>query len=168
MTAPLPTVPETLHFAYGSNLWEEQMQRRCPHHREIGRAILRGYRWIISARGYANVIVSPGDHVEGMLHELTPTDEAELDRHEGVAAGCYHKCSLPITIGEKTRTAMVYIDPVTAEGQPRAEYVRRINAGIKDAGLSAEYVRKYVRPFLPEDPSVESPAKQPAHAPIRG
>jgi hypothetical protein len=33
-----------LYFAYGSNLWLEQMQIRCPYHRIIGMGSLGGYR----------------------------------------------------------------------------------------------------------------------------
>jgi len=47
-----------LYFAYGSNLWLEQMSSRCPNHRVVCNAILKGYHWIISERGYANVCLS--------------------------------------------------------------------------------------------------------------
>jgi hypothetical protein len=35
-----------LYFAYGSNLWREQMTSRCPEHREVGTGCLKGWRWI--------------------------------------------------------------------------------------------------------------------------
>jgi len=110
------------------------MRERCPHHREVGVATLHGYRWVISARGYANVVLSPNDYVEGVLYELTAADEAELDRREGVAIGSYHKQSLPVTFGAETRTAMVYVDPVTVEGRPKAEYRRVFQSMTPAAG----------------------------------
>lgn len=41
--------------AYGSNLWRRQMMARCPQQREIGAGCLTGWRWIITARGYASI-----------------------------------------------------------------------------------------------------------------
>jgi gamma-glutamylcyclotransferase len=145
------TPSPTLHFGYGSNLWKQQMTERCPGHRILGAAKLRGYKWVISTRGYANVVESPGDEVEGVLYELTPSDEKTLDIREGVAVGSYSKVNLPVIHGINESTAMVYVDPIRAEGVAKAEYVKRINAGVKDAGLSAQYVTKHIRRFIPED-----------------
>lgn len=112
----------TRYFAHGSIFWNEQMRTRCPHGHRIGPAALHGYRWIITTRGYASVVPSPGGAVEGVLFGLTESDEAAMDRFE----------------------AVVYIDPITNEGEPNEEYVRRINAG-----LSAGYVERQVRRFIP-------------------
>ncbi|TGJ64302.1 hypothetical protein EYR41_010365 [Orbilia oligospora] len=75
---------ETLYFAYGSNLSFEQMARRCPQSRYVGRARLHGYQFQINERGYANVVERPGLFVEGLCYRLHPEDEARLDRAEGV------------------------------------------------------------------------------------
>ena len=76
-----------LCFAYGSNLGLEQMKKRCPGHEVVGKATLDDYRWIINTRGYANVVPSKGDFVEGVLSRLTEDDEIRLDMSEGVAKG---------------------------------------------------------------------------------
>jgi hypothetical protein len=52
-----------LYFAYGSNLWRKQMRDRCPACEEIGYGVLRGYRWIISQRGFATLPVTGCDAV---------------------------------------------------------------------------------------------------------
>ncbi|KAF3128894.1 hypothetical protein TWF594_011223 [Orbilia oligospora] len=75
---------ETLYFAYGSNLSFEQMARRCPQSRYVGRARLHGYQFQINERGFANVVEGPGLFVEGLCYRLHPEDEARLDRAEGV------------------------------------------------------------------------------------
>ncbi len=137
------------YFGYGSNMWDEQMQRRCPQSKKIGVARLRGYRWIISARGYANIVESRQDEVEGMLFELTSTDEASLDTYEGVASGSYRKIDLPVEHEGRTLDTLVYLAPVTAEGTPKREYIQRINSGLADANLSDAYVSRYVRKFIP-------------------
>ena len=138
------------YFAYGSNMWNDQMNRRCPQNKKIGIARLPGYRWIISNRGYANVVKSEEHTVEGVLFEISDTDEAALDGYEGVASGSYAKAEIQVLSGDKSLPALVYVDPVTTEGTPPAEYVQRINAALADAGLTAEYVDGQVRKFIPE------------------
>jgi len=138
-----------LYFAYGSNMWDAQMKKRCPESRKMGAARLSGFRWIISARGYANVIEAKEDEVEGVLYEISESDERSLDKHEGVTSGSYRKVELPVSRDGKIEVALVYVDPVTAEGAPREEYVSRINAGLADAGLSEKYVSRHVRKFIP-------------------
>lgn len=125
------------------------MAKRCPQSKKIGVARLRGYRWIVSVRGYANVVESKEDEVEGVLFEISQSDEDLLDRHEGISSGSYHKADLLVLHGEKEEVAFVYLDPVTAEGAPKKEYIQRINSGLADAKLSKGYVTRYVRKFIP-------------------
>jgi gamma-glutamylcyclotransferase len=137
------------YFAYGSNMWDAQMSARCPHGKKLGKARLKGYRWIITTRGYANVVASPEHDVEGILFEISESDELRLDVYEGVAVGSYNKAWLPVEMNGQTHTALVYLDPVTEEGQPKEEYISRINASLNDAELSDDYVSSQVRKFLP-------------------
>ena len=125
------------------------MRDRCPGHEEIGYGILRGYRWIISQRGYATIIPSVHDEVHGVVYKLTESDERSLDRYEGVHKGCYRKETVTIILDGHSTLCLVYIDPVEAEGVAWPEYVGRINRGISDSGLSPDYVSRYVRKFIP-------------------
>jgi gamma-glutamylcyclotransferase len=55
----LTTMPKSepkLYFAYGSNLWLNQMSTRCPSAQYLGVARLDGYTWMINERGYANIV----------------------------------------------------------------------------------------------------------------
>jgi len=138
-----------LYFAYGSNLWRQQMFGRCPNHREIGTGKLKQWRWIITTRGYASIVVSEGDYVLGTVYDLSEADVRNLDRFEGVAQGNYRKEMITIEVDEKSLNCLVYIDQVTKEGEPKNEYITRINNGIRDAGFPEEYVTTYLRPFVP-------------------
>ncbi|EFX00864.1 hypothetical protein CMQ_1945 [Grosmannia clavigera kw1407] len=80
-----------LYFAFGSNLSLQQMSKRCPQSRFIGRAILPDYRWQINQRGYANVVQCCGSSVHGLVYLLEAADEVSLDRSEGVGIGAYSK-----------------------------------------------------------------------------
>jgi len=138
-----------LYFAYGSNLWLAQMQQRCPDHRVIGTGCLQGYRWIITSRGYASIVVSPEDQVLGVVYELSGADEQNLDFYEGVAQGSYCKQQVSLLVNGTNMDCMTYIDPVTDQGKPHPEYINRINRGIQDAGLPDQYVIRYLRYFIP-------------------
>jgi gamma-glutamylcyclotransferase len=132
------------YFAYGSNLWLKQMEARCPDHRVIGSGILIGYRWIITARGYASVVRSVADLVFGTVYEISDADEERLDLYEEVGDGSYRKALLPVETETGAMGCLVYIDPLQQEGQPREEYVERIKHGIRDARLPSLYVERYL------------------------
>ncbi|EKD19862.1 uncharacterized protein L3040_002453 [Drepanopeziza brunnea f. sp. 'multigermtubi'] len=105
MSTSQPT-DRTLYFAYGSNLSLQQMATRCPESRFLGVAILPHHRWQINSRGYANVInvthtADSARHapaVEGLCYLLSASDEAELDRNEGVSIGAYEKAELQVEL----------------------------------------------------------------------
>lgn len=141
------------YFAYGSNMWRAQMYKRCPHSQLVGLAALQGFRWIINARGYANIVVDASGVVHGLLYTLSATDEAALDRFEGVTQGNYGKAMVAVRQGGETLDALVYIDAVSDEGPARPEYIHRINAALGDAQLPDDYVASVIRRFVPEAPS---------------
>lgn len=128
-----PTKPsQTLYFGYGSNLWQYQMTQRCPNSTYVGIGRLRGWRWIINERGYANVVQQSedpaalaqpagleahgdsadatvevaADKVWGLIYTLTPSDEAALDMNEGVPFA-YTKEMLSIDFWPGTEGAAV-------------------------------------------------------------
>jgi len=141
----------SLYFAYGSNMGRDQMHKRCPDHCRIGLGILKGYRWIITGRGYASVVRSVHDVVHGVVYEISDTDEKSLDHYEGVSSGSYRKERLSIDMSGTVVECLVYVDPREDEGLPGKEYIDRINRGITDAGLSTDYVERCIRPFLKDE-----------------
>lgn len=138
-----------LYFAYGSNMMQDQMDERCPNHKYFGHGILKGFRWIITKRGYANIIKSEADEVHGVVYRIDEEDEAALDKAEGVHMGLYWKETHRVEIEKTDYPCFAYVDPITAEGSPMDEYVSRINNGVADAKLHPEYVKRYIRKFIP-------------------
>lgn len=116
-------------------------------------------RWIINERGYANIIPSSGDIVYGLVFELSASDERSLDRYEG---STYEKQHIPIDLASKNDVvnshsvkSLIYVDVErkTERRHPVEEYIYRMNMGIRDAlkeGIPASYIKKYLRPFIPE------------------
>jgi hypothetical protein len=165
-----------LYFGYGSNLWIQQMHSRCPNSHYLGIARLKGYKWIINSRGYANIVELPKEsslrtrsEAWGLVFYLTPSDEARLDKNEGVPVA-YTKENLRvdfwrhkleegkvrINIGDEKpvpEETLVYIDRGRVqEAKPKEEYVVRMNKGIEDAlafGVPEAYVEEVMRKFIP-------------------
>lgn len=77
------------YFAYGSNLSEEQMKKRCPDSKLIGKAVLKGYKLdftIFSSRwngGAADIVQDANNEVWGLIYELNDEDIDKLDKCEG-------------------------------------------------------------------------------------
>ena len=75
-----------LYLAYGSNLNLEQMANRCPTAKVVGNSKINGYRLLFrGAHAGAVATIEPfkGESVPVLAWEITPADEAALDRYEG-------------------------------------------------------------------------------------
>ncbi len=183
----------TFYFGYGSNLWLDQMHLRCPSSAFMGVGRMMDFRWMISLRGYANVVSCDSSYhgVYGLIYKLTPADEAALDKNEGVphvytkenmtvgywessqyAEGRWKK--VDVTTNGQAKSVLVYIDRLRVEdGKPKEEYVHRMNMGIADAismGIPVNYIEDDMRPFIPISVSrdVESVALEQAKSFVDG
>lgn len=136
------------YFAYGSNLMANQMKERCPDNTLIGPAIINGFKWFINKRGYANIIPSKNDFVEGIVYKISENDEYNLDIKEGVAKGHYKKRYIDAVLKESTLNCLVYIDPINATGVPSKEYITRLLNGKIDSKISESFYNKYWKPYL--------------------
>jgi gamma-glutamylcyclotransferase (GGCT)/AIG2-like uncharacterized protein YtfP len=141
----------TLYIAYGSNLNLAQMANRCPTARVAGATEMKDYRLLFrGAHAGAVATVEPfkGGSVPVLAWEITPADEAALDRYEGFPF-LYRKEKVKVRLDGKTVTAMVYI--MNGEmpagcyrplGQPSAYYYTTILEGYKEAGFDIDILRK--------------------------
>ena len=141
------------------------MNRRCPENKLVGLGILRGWKWIINERRYANIVPSPKDRVYGLVYEISPSDEASLDRWESVPqAYTKHIVGIELQSGNNKGGSMIqglaYIDEKRKEErEPWEEYIHRMNMGINDAaarGLPRWYIDKCLRKFIPPEEEKET------------
>ncbi len=85
------------YFAYGSNMDPEQMYKRCPDSKKIGPAVLQDHkiaftRYSLKRKsGVADILVTPGSQVWGILYEVSASDLKSLDRYEGKKANAYKR-----------------------------------------------------------------------------
>ena len=139
------------YFGYGSNLSKEQMAIRCPESKYHDSGKLLDYSWLINARGYASIKPSEGEFVLGEIFTLNQQDINYLDIYESVEEGMYLKSILSVQTSKGPVDCLVYIASDNNIGKPQKEYINRINLGIKSANLPDSYVKKAIRPFVPED-----------------
>lgn len=134
-----------LYIAYGSNLNLSQMAERCPTACVAGASVMEGWRLLFrGAHAGAVATVEPfeGGSVPVLVWEITPADEAALDRYEGWPY-LYRKESVEVKLEDETVQAMVYImNEGRPLGQPSCYYYTTILEGYRDADFDAEILRK--------------------------
>lgn len=135
----------TLHFAYGSNMSRALMRRRCPTARELGRARLPGWRFVVTRDGYASIEPAPGAVVEGVLWRLGPRDLAALNAYESIDSGLYRRVRLPVVFAGRRVPALVYRARERRRGRPKPGYQESIIAAARDWNLPRDYVRALER-----------------------
>ena len=138
------------YFAYGSNMSIDRKTIRTGTIRQKVVVCLNGYRLAFNKRAnnareaYANVVPSPGDEVWGVAYRCNSEAIEQLDRHEGVSGGHYHRqqVDLKARLGE-TLQAEVYIAGeahVVEETQPSDEYLGHLLEGAANHHLPDDYI----------------------------
>ncbi len=130
-----------LYFAYGSNMNRNQMVARCPGALLVETARLPQWEFRINGRGVATIVQHPERTVHGVVWEINETHRASLDRHEGVAAGCYEIRMMDVLLPcSSAVSALVYVDPIQSHGSPWDDYLNRVVEGARQHGLPEEYI----------------------------
>ena len=132
---------EKLYFAYGSNIYLEQMAHRCPDAQIVGPVTLENYELQFRGSGFATVAPKKGSTVHGLVWKLTPNCEQSLDRYEGYPR---HYTKQTVTVKDAAGAeipVMVYImaEPYCRQpALPSPYYYRVIQRGFEANGLPVE------------------------------
>ena len=136
-----------LYFAYGSNMDLNQMAFRCPDAEVIETVRLEGYRLAFRSnggnRGVATILPDPDSHVDGVLWEISPEDERNLNFYEGFPR-LYGKRTLTVVnrLGKEVE-AMAYVMNAPYKNRPAvpsASYLRGILRGCQQNGIDTRPV----------------------------
>ncbi|MFA9239463.1 MAG: gamma-glutamylcyclotransferase family protein [Candidatus Paceibacteria bacterium] len=134
------------YFAYGSNLDIERLRNRIATFSDpIKEGIpytLQNYRLVFNA-GYmysgivfANIVLSKGEFVEGILYDITPAQLKELDRFEALYEKHFfylnNNTIACVYIAENNRSLVI-------EGKPSLEYLNIIIDSCKKLGFTRTY-----------------------------
>jgi cation transport regulator ChaC len=143
------------YFAYGSNLDPEQMQRRCPGHLVVGRALLRDHRLIFPlysnnwGGGVASIQHHHGAITWGMVYDVTAEHLRTLDGFRGVGDqhNLYDRVSVTVelerpddgSIPRRVRCE-TYIAHPSNPSPPARRYLDAILKGARHYRLPEEYI----------------------------
>ncbi|MGE2833735.1 poly-gamma-glutamate hydrolase family protein [Mycobacterium sp. SMC-4] len=150
------------YFAYGSNLYVQQMAQRCPDAIDPVPATLANHDWLINERGVATVEPFTGGKVHGVVWQISDRDLATLDSAEGVPVR-YRRDRLTVRTAGGDTSAWVYIDHRVEPGPPRPGYLERIIAGARQHDLPDKWIDFLHRwdprhwPHRPEDADSSAP-----------
>lgn len=122
-----------LYIAYGSNLNQHDMARRCPAAKVAGTAELKNYELLF--RVHANVEPKEGAAVPVAVWEIQPEDEKKLDWYEGYPS-YYTKETVEVELESGTVSAMVYtMNPGRPPELPSRGYLKTIEEGYESFGF---------------------------------
>ena len=124
------------------------MAARCPGARALGVAALPGWRFVITADGYASIVRAPGCEVVGVLWRLTLRDFAPLNSFESIDSGLYRRHMIAVRHGGAVRPALVYLGRARAAGRPRPGYVEFVAEAAREWNMPPGYIRSLER-WLP-------------------
>ncbi|HSK27593.1 MAG TPA: gamma-glutamylcyclotransferase family protein [Jiangellales bacterium] len=141
----------SLYAAYASNLDPAQMAERAPHSPQRGTGWLEGWRLTFGGedRGWegalSTVVESPGHRVFVALYDVTPQDEAALDRWEGVDNALYRRVRVRVQTMEGDQLAWLYVLDAFEGGLPSARYLGILADAAEAAGAPDDYVAELRR-----------------------
>ena len=118
-------MPTKLLISYGSTMNTRLMRYRCPKAKVIAKSWLHDYRLVFKGIKYAHatVIPEPEQSVPILLWEITPEDEASLDKFEGVSQGFYNKEYRTVECDGELKEALIYIMAPNILGVPDDLYL---------------------------------------------
>jgi gamma-glutamylcyclotransferase (GGCT)/AIG2-like uncharacterized protein YtfP len=129
-----------LYFAFGSNLNQKQMKRRCKDSKYIGCYSLRNYKLVFRnfflGGGVADVQKHKNSSVLGAIYKISKKDEKKLDEYEDFPK-TYIKRYFKL-LGKKV---MFYYMPKKSKHIPPIKrYLNLIIQGYKDCGYRNNYI----------------------------
>ena len=129
-----------LYFAFGSNLYQKQMKKRCKDSKYIGCHKLKGYKLVFRhmyyGGGVADVERKKNSEVLGAIYRISKKDEKKLDLYEDFPH-VYIKKYFKLW----GRKVMFYYMPKKSKLIPPSKrYLNLIIKGYKDCGYKNNYI----------------------------
>jgi len=136
----IPRYAMPLYFAYGSNMSEAGMARRCPRSKPLGLARLQRHRIAVMREGFLTAARDPRSTVHGIVWDLALSDVPALDRYEGLPRGLYTKTVQPVLTANGPRRVLVYFGANAGPGTARPDYLAEILDAARARGLPPEAI----------------------------
>jgi len=134
--------------AYGVGLNRAEMSKHCPTAKPIGTTELKNYRFAfhgVNANALATIEKAKGSSVPVLIWEITPQDEAALDRWIGVPE-LYRRTAIKVRLDGALLDALIYIlNSGKPQNKPSAFYYSTLLEGYRAAGFDAEILKAAVQ-----------------------
>ena len=122
------------------------MLGRCPHSPSQGPGWLEGWRLTFGGEdlgwegALATVVEDPAKRVFVMVYDVSPQDEAELDRWESADTGLYRKIRVRVQTLEGEALTWLYVLDGYEGGVPSARDLGVMADAAEKAGAPDDYV----------------------------
>ena len=127
------------YFAFGSNMYKEQMKKRKAIFTEMQKGVIKNWKLVFNKTndkkegvGYTNIIPNLGSVVEGIIYKVDKDSIAILDGFEGVP-NHYQKVIMPVENTDKEFIdCVVYIansSKINNSLKPEKEYLEHLLKG---------------------------------------
>ena len=132
-----------LYFAYGSNLNQKQMKRRCKDSRFIKKITLKNYILIFRSKyGAADIEKKMGKKVYGALYNISKSDERRLDIYEE-----YPTLYKKMYFKHNNKLIMTYLmEKKTKRTSPTSHYLGLIKQGYTDCRINKKSLNAALLP----------------------
>ena len=142
-----------LFAAFGVGLNRNEMVKHCPTAKLLGTTELKNYRLMFrggNANAVATIEKMKGGSVPALLWEISPQDEAALDRWIGVPE-LYRKTAIKVRRDGTLTDALIYIlNSGKPQNKPSAFYYSTLLEGYREAGFDPNILKAAVQN---EDPN---------------
>ena len=129
-----------LYFAFGSNLYQKQMKKRCKDSKYIGCYTLKNYKLVFRnfyfGGGVADIQKRKNSSVLGAIYRISKNDEKKLDLYEDFPKTYIKKYF--ILHGKKVM--FYYMPKKTKHVPPSRRYLNLIIQGYRDCGYRNNYI----------------------------
>lgn len=121
------------------------MARRCPGAVPLGRATLDGWRFLVSADGYASIAREPASKVHGALWRVGEDELRRLDAFEAVHMGVYRRETMRVVGPDGPVRAVVYVGRTERPGLAVGGYMELVLNAAREWELPEAYVAEIAR-----------------------
>jgi hypothetical protein len=151
------------YFAYGADMREAAMDELLGHRVEGTRALLRGYRLAFTAYsddwegGVADLLRDEAGEVEGVLFELSPSDELRMGFAEGLGEGAFRRRRVAVELEDGAEVEAIAREAVRKEAfvAPSHAFLDAMVSGAMEQGLSQTYVN-FLMQLYPDEPTAHN------------
>ena len=135
------------YIAYGSNMVEEQMARRCPDAKLIGTGYISGARLEFYLHATVEKTGDMRNRVPIAVWEINDRDERALDRYEGFPS-YYIKEEWPAHMSDGSEiSGMIYLMRMIRQSPPHRQYYDSIADAYRKLGMNKQ-IRTVLKPAL--------------------